>query len=139
MAARSVPVGRGATRGGLTAAASGAPARLLGTTVVQRPQRGRGAGPVLPHEACVVVVGDRAGPVIELEFLQRGQGSVSLLAQPEALPLGPAQRVDVVGPRRLPEQRQRDRQDGGEGHEREEHDWQRVADGYTSPATGSSA
>ena len=68
-----------------------------------------------PDELAIVVVGDLAGPVVELELLEGGQGTVALLCEQEALPLLGREVVEPIVLRSgLAQERARHEGDAGE-------------------------
>ena len=88
--------------------------RWLGDLGLERAQRLRGADAQRAHEPAVVLVGDLAGPVVELQLLERGERAVPLLGkrEPPLLELVWLQKTIVSGTR-LPQERQ-----GNEQHAR---------------------
>ncbi len=89
----------------------------------------------------VVLVGDRAGPVVELELLERSERAVAGLEQLEPTLLGVVEVVERVGlGLRLAEERHRDRDDACDCERRSEHESkrQRVAGRPTAEARSTS-
>jgi hypothetical protein len=62
---------------------AGADRRLRRRPQVERAQRLRGSTPKRADQPPIVVVGDLAGPVVELELLERSQRAVTLLGERE--------------------------------------------------------
>ena len=92
-------------------------------------QRWLGTAPKRAHQPPIVVIGDLAGAMVELELLERGKRSVALLCQGKPALLELVRPVEMVVSRaRLPQERQRHqhharhRQNGaddeGDGHMR---------------------
>jgi hypothetical protein len=69
-----------------------------------------GGSPQGPDERAVVLVRDLAGPVVELELFERGQGAVALFQEPEARLLLRIRRTGGLFPA-LPQERARDEDD----------------------------
>src|SRR5438034_7834267 len=82
--------------------------RLRRGPQVEGAQRLRGTTSQRADEPPVVVVGDLAGPVVELQLLERGERAVPLLGkrEPPLLELVWLQKTIVSGTR-LPQERQR--------------------------------
>jgi hypothetical protein len=80
---------------------AGADRRLRRRPEVERAQRLGGTTSKWADEPPVVVVGDLAGPVVELELLERSQRAVTLLGQsePALLELVRLQKSIVAGAR----------------------------------------
>src|SRR6266536_2922748 len=109
----------------------------LAPTGLQRTQGLRRPPAQRPDELAVVLVGDLAGAMVELELLQGRQRAVALLRelQPAALELiglaEPVLRGRDPGP---PEKRQRDHDDRGDS----EHNTEREPDAHAPNASGGS-